>query len=533
MVAIQPFYPATDHPRDPFKCERRSQVAVHPLAGDDPAEVSGYRLRGRLGAGGMGRVYLAFTPGGRPVAVKLLRPELGDDPQFRARFRQEIAAARRVHGLFTAELLDGDPDSSPPWLATAYVAGPSLAQAVAEHGPLPAQAVLLLMAGVAEALAAIHAAGLVHRDLKPSNVLLAADGPRVIDFGIARAADATALTRAGMLVGSPQYMAPEQIHGGQVAAAADVFALGALAAYAATGRPPFGDGDQAAVLYRVLHADPDLGGCPDPLLRLIQGCLAKDPSARPGLAQIIGQCRAWVPAGTLEFTASWLPAAIAADLPPHPATRTFPLPPGTEPAARLTGPGPDGDQPPRQHRRQSRTALAALVAAGVLAAALAWYGLAAVFHHYSAAAASHPARDAGNLDPCLFGTWLMRTESNRLPDGQYETYIDHGGTMTFLPDGVTRTDYGGGATQATTVSGVTWTYTYVGSTTGRYSTNDRVLRLRDMSGHISQTELENGSYYSSTNYGAAFPWPQPYTCSAQTLRLSAPGGFTDVLTKAS
>jgi serine/threonine protein kinase len=211
-------------------------MAVEPLSPGDPGSVASYRLRGRLGAGGMGVVYLAFTPGGRPVALKVVRPELGDDPDFRARFRQEIEAARRVHGLYTAQLLDSDPDGSPPWLVTAYVAGPSLAQAVARHGPMPEQSLLLLMAGVAESLGAIHAAGLVHRDLKPSNVLLAADGPRVIDFGIARAAEATTMTRTGMRVGSPQYMAPEQVRGGAVGPEADVFALGALAGYAATAR---------------------------------------------------------------------------------------------------------------------------------------------------------------------------------------------------------------------------------------------------------------------------------------------------------
>jgi serine/threonine protein kinase len=147
------------------------------LAGDDPAEIAGYRLGARLGAGGMGRVYLAFTAGGRPVALKVVRPELGDDPDFRARFRQEVTAARRVHGLYTAQVLDADPDASPPWLVTAYVPGPSLQQAVAGHGPLPADAVVLLMAGIAEALQVIHGAGLVHRDLKPSNVLLAASFP--------------------------------------------------------------------------------------------------------------------------------------------------------------------------------------------------------------------------------------------------------------------------------------------------------------------------------------------------------------------
>ena len=254
-------------------------MLVQPLTSEDPAEVAGYRLRARLGAGGMGRVYLAFTPGGRPVALKVVRPEFGDDADFRHRFRQEIAAARRVHGLYTAQVLDADPDATPPWLVTAYVPGPSLQETVTSHGPMPPGTVLLLIAGVAEALQAIHHAGVVHRDLKPSNVLLAPDGPRVIDFGIAWAAEATAVTRTGIRVGSPQFMAPEQISGLAVAPAIDVFALGSLAAFAATGRPPFGEGGMDAVLYRVLHEPPDLGGCPPPLRDLVERCLAKEPGA--------------------------------------------------------------------------------------------------------------------------------------------------------------------------------------------------------------------------------------------------------------
>src|SRR5216683_1258200 len=265
---------------------------MEPLTSDDPREVAGYRLSARLGAGGMGLVYLAFTPSGRPVAFKVVRPELADDQEFRNRFRHEVEAARRVHGAYTAQVLDADPAGERPWLATEYVPGPSLLQAVREHGPLPEQTMFLLLAGVAKALQAIHSAGVVHRDLKPSNVLLAPAGPRVIDFGIARAIEATALTRSGMRVGSPQFMAPEQVAGLPVSPAIDVFALGALAAYAALGRSPFGAGNDAAILYRVLHAVPDLGGCPADLRTLIERCLAKQAAARPALAEIISFCRA-------------------------------------------------------------------------------------------------------------------------------------------------------------------------------------------------------------------------------------------------
>ena len=265
---------------------------MQPLTSDDPAEVGSYQLRARLGAGGMGRVYLASTPAGRPVAVKVVRPELSDDHDFRARFRHEIEAARRVHGLYTAQLLDADPGGTPPWLVTAYVPGPSLQQAVADHGPMPELMAFRLIAGVAEALQAIHAAGLVHRDLKPSNVLLAPDGPRVIDFGIARALEATSLTRTGMMVGSPQFMAPEQILDQPVTAAIDVFALGSLAAYAVLGHSPFGQGPTAAISYRVLHGAPDLDGCPPQLRTLIERCLRKDAAARPAPGEILEFCLA-------------------------------------------------------------------------------------------------------------------------------------------------------------------------------------------------------------------------------------------------
>ena len=289
---------------------------MEPLAADDPVEIAGYQLRARLGSGGMGRVYLAFTPAGRPVATKVVRPDLGNDIEFRRRFRQEVDASRRVHGMYTAQVLDADPDASPPWLATAYVPGPSLHQAVAEHGPMPEQTVFVLMAGVAEALAAIHAVGIVHRDLKPSNVLLAPDGPRVIDFGIARAADSTVMTGTGMLIGSPPFMAPEQVKGDAVTSAVDVFALGAVAVFAATGRSPFGDGIDMGILYRVAHEEPDLNGCPPRLREVVRRCLVKDPAARPSPAEIIAGCREQT-AGQAAGSAPWLPPEVLAGLAQH------------------------------------------------------------------------------------------------------------------------------------------------------------------------------------------------------------------------
>ncbi len=308
---------------------------MQPLASDDPAEIGGYRLRARLGAGGMGRVYLASTPAGRSVALKVVRPELGEDQVFRARFQHEIQAARRVHGLYTAQVLDADPAATLPWLVTAYVPGPSLQQAVAGNGPMPEAMAFRLIAGVAEALQAIHAAGVVHRDLKPSNVLLAPDGPRVIDFGIARALEATSLTRSGMMVGSPQFMAPEQILDQPVTPAIDVFALGSLAAYAVRGRPPFGEGHSAAVSYRVLHEPPGLDGCPPQLRALIERCLRKEAGARPAPGEILEFCLART-AGTAD--PGWAP--------PSPALATTAMPQPPAPAWRMAaGPQPTAPAP--------------------------------------------------------------------------------------------------------------------------------------------------------------------------------------------
>ncbi|GAA3235833.1 serine/threonine protein kinase [Streptomyces sp. XM83C] len=286
----------------------QQQGQFRPLEAGDPASVAGYRLAARLGSGGMGTVYLSYTPGGHPIALKMIRPELSEDPEFRRRFRQEVQAAQRVQGLYTAPVIDYDTEGTTPWLATAYVAGPSLASAVAEHGPLPLSSVLLLLAGMAEALSVVHGAGIVHRDLKPSNVLLASDGPRVIDFGIARAVDATSLTGTGVSVGTPAFMAPEQAAGQPVTAAADVFALGQVAVYAARGRGAYGDGPSHAVLYRIVHEEPDLEGLPEELSFLAR-CLAKDPAERPSPAELITLCQAASPT-PLRQSGSWLPEPI-------------------------------------------------------------------------------------------------------------------------------------------------------------------------------------------------------------------------------
>ncbi len=259
---------------------------MEPLSANDPKVVGQFQLRARLGAGGMGQVYLAYSRAGRAVAVKVIHPQLAQDPEFRQRFGREVAAARAVGGMYTAPVVAAGLDDDPPWLATAFVPGPSLSDVVGGHGALPEAATWRLAAGLAEALGVVHASGLVHRDLKPANVLLAPDGPHVIDFGISRALDGTSVTATGMVVGTPGYMSPEQAEGAQPGPAADVFSLGCVLAYAATGNAPFGTGSAASVLYRVVTAQPDLTGVPDRLRSVISACLAKSPAQRPGLAAL-------------------------------------------------------------------------------------------------------------------------------------------------------------------------------------------------------------------------------------------------------
>ncbi|MDT0392229.1 serine/threonine-protein kinase [Streptomyces dubilierae] len=282
---------------------------MRPLDVDEPTVVGPYRLLGRLGSGGMGRVYLGRSAGGRTVAVKIVHPHFALDEEFRARFRREVEAARRVGGAWTASVLDADPDARVPWVATAYAAGPSLSAAVADVGPLPAHTVRALGAGLAEALTAVHELGLVHRDVKPSNVLLTLDGPLLIDFGIARATDGTAsLTSTGVSVGSPGYMSPEQILGKGVTGAADVFSLGAVLAYAATGEPPFPGDSSAALLYKVVHEEPELGLLDGELRSPTAACLAKDPGARPAPAEL---ARRLAPHGAARLVAGgWLPGTL-------------------------------------------------------------------------------------------------------------------------------------------------------------------------------------------------------------------------------
>ncbi|MGX6742679.1 serine/threonine-protein kinase [Streptomyces peucetius] len=338
---------------------------------EDPPQIGPFRLLGRLGVGGMGRVYLARSAGGRTVAVKLVRAELAAQDEFRRRFAREVEALERVGGTGTTPVIASDTDAESPWVAIGYVPGPSLRSVVVDqYGPLPANSVRALAAGLADALGHIHAAGLLHRDLKPSNILLTVDGPRIIDFGIARAVDTVTdggLTTTGAVVGSPGFMSPEQVRGERLTPASDIFCMGAVLAYAATGRPPFGSADSGvhAVLFRIAHEEPDLAGLPPELDPLVRRCLDKDPAARPTAAELVNVPlpeEPWLPAGLLAGLGRHAARLLDADGDPTPPTPVVPAP------AAAAAPG-----------RRRRTVLAAASAAAVLAAAgtfavLSWHG---------------------------------------------------------------------------------------------------------------------------------------------------------------
>ena len=371
-----------------FRGEHLGYAGLQP---QDPREIGPYHLLGHLGTGGMGQVFLGMSAGGRPIAVKVIRAELASDPDFRARFEREVAAAQRVSGLFTALVVDADLDGPTPWLATAYVAGPSLTETVRGHGPLPAHSLWALAAGLAEGLSAIHAAGVVHRDLKPSNVLLAEDGPRIIDFGISEAAEASAATGANVMIGSPGYMSPEQVLGRHVGPAGDMFSLGSVLTFAATGEAPFGHGSSAALMYRLVNNPPKLDGVPGDLRPLVGLCLAKDPGDRPSADQLLADLGAIQPApgwlaesimnGFAQTQSAVVPAALAELAAP---TSAGPVAAGPVAAAASAGPPPGGKQArsagpgrPGRHRISRPLASACLtggLAAGSAVAAIALIG---------------------------------------------------------------------------------------------------------------------------------------------------------------
>ncbi|WP_330281838.1 serine/threonine-protein kinase [Streptomyces sp. NBC_00588] len=362
------------------------------LEAGDPRRVGPYRVLALLGAGGMGREYLAESRGGRLVAVKVIRPEVAGHDRFRRRFAREVAAAKAVSGVFTAAVVAADTEATPPWLATEYVGGVSLHDAVADAGPLPRTTVWRLGAGLAEALEAIHRAGVVHRDLKPSNVLLAENGPRVIDFGISVTNDASALTTTGVAVGTPAFMAPEQLTGKRpVGPATDVFALGCVLAFAVTGAGPFGDGPTQGVMYRIVHEQPLLERVPVSLRGVVASCLHKDPGDRPEVGELMELLREGAEIGPDRSAdvKGWLPGEIAdlvtlrAEIPHTPTVldpgRPAPRPPQHQPQPRRQQQQQQQPRPgrTRDEADESGPARRAVVRAGstaVAAAALSGVG---------------------------------------------------------------------------------------------------------------------------------------------------------------
>ncbi len=325
-----------------------------PLGTADPKRLGPYFILGRLGGGGMGVVYLGQTPERRLVAIKAIREDLAHDPEFRARFKHEVRAVSGVAGFCTARMLDADVDAERPWYASEFIEGPTLREAVDERGPLKGQQLLGFAVGVAEALEAIHAAGVIHRDLKPSNVLLSPTGPKVIDFGIARQAGQTALTQTGMLVGSLNWLSPEQLRGETASPASDVFAWGGLVAYAAGGEPPYGTGSAEAVSQRILHDDPDLRGLHGPLLEAVRPALRKDPRQRPSpkalLERLVGGAPADpVAAATDVVQRTWVQPSVQPSVQPAVSGAAAPAPPRESARERERGqrPTPAGGQQPR------------------------------------------------------------------------------------------------------------------------------------------------------------------------------------------
>ncbi|WP_329620596.1 serine/threonine-protein kinase [Streptomyces sp. NBC_01255] len=419
-TAAQPPYTTVPQPPGPV-ATRPFTVAPQPPgpahAQHSPTRIGPYEVFQLLGEGGMGRVFLARSPGSRLVALKVIRPEYADAPDFRGRFRRETEAARSVSGFFTPPVLDADADAPQPWLATAYVPAPSLHEVVRGFGVLPEPALRALGTGLAEALLAIHAAGIVHRDLKPGNVLVAEDGPRVIDFGISRAVDATQVTRTGAVMGTPGFMAPEQIVSSREAGpAADVFSLGCVLVFAATGQGPFGAGGTAEILYRGVHHPPRLDGLPPVLVPLIGACLDKEPARRPPAASVLAALGSADPGALLteglrqDLARRAAHAATLVTAPPVPMT---PLEPALDP---LTAPGPT---------RPSRRGFLWIAAAGTTVAAA---GGAAALTRWRSKPAT-PARPGGGTgagttglpEPTVpagpkprWSTPLKRLESGRL-----------------------------------------------------------------------------------------------------------------------
>jgi serine/threonine protein kinase len=418
------------------------------LRAGDPVQIGRYRLTARLGSGGMGVVYLGADPDGRLVAVKVLRPEMADDPDFRRRFDREVTALMRVRGVCTVRVIEADTESDRPFMVTEYAEGPSLADYLDNYGSMSADMLYSLATGLADALTVIHAAGIVHRDLKPSNVILAQDGPKVIDFGIAQTLDGTSFTKTGVMVGSPGFMAPEQITG-RPGPAADIFVWGVTVAYAAVGHSPWGTGNTDAVLYRVMYADPDIAAVPDSLKPLVAAALAKDPQDRPAAYELLDQLNRMsvrpapvsgqprdIPTQTvqaLSWQASdpqaghqwWQAGSPQPKQPKQPAEPQVSLPPPNsslllDPAPAPAGPG--GRRVSRRTKMSAATVAVTVAAAAVLTA----------FVLHSHPGHTPPDRPAGDQGPNAIQASALPAYPGQSQRGVFQTLsriVSSGDTM--------------------------------------------------------------------------------------------------------
>lgn len=512
---------------------------IHPLDPNDPQELGGYQLLGRIGAGGMGVVYLAETRTGRKLAVKAILKEYVQDPEFRTRFRREAAAAMKVRGRFLATLIDADPDGDQPWLAVEYVEGPSLTAVVQANGPLPEPDVRRVIAGVAEALRSVHQAGIVHRDLKPSNILIGQDGPFVIDFGIAQASDSTSLTRTGLKVGTPSFMAPEQVRGSVSSPAADIWALGAVALYAATGQRAFGEGDTTVVYYRVVHEEPDLSTCPAWLLPLVAACLAKDPEARPDLQEVLDFLNE-IPAGFRAATTKITPGPDVA--PPDDDATTLrgdtPAPQDdgdddatvlkVETAEPVADPAPEPGPDTRRLLSRPLTWIVAaaavlVVGAGATALALGWPSGVPEGGPTTASPSASPSASAV-IDECLVGRWRLDSLTGQVPLGgdTVEATGFEGRVTEFQPDGTELVHYDDAAPLRAQTSAGEYTETWTGTAVYPVRTGGNVLTT--MGVDFSDVKVVKALGDETREHQPSGGTPQlEYTCDETTYTETSDG----------
>ncbi|WP_277211436.1 serine/threonine-protein kinase [Isoptericola croceus] len=499
-------------------------AGVTPLTPTDPRFLGVHRVLGRIGRGGMGLVFLGETRTGTRLAIKVVRPEYAQDTEFRTRFRREAAAAQRVHSRFTAALVDADLDGPAPWIATEYIPGPTLSVVVSDDGPLAERDVRSLIDHLAGALRDIHGAGLVHRDLKPANVLLGPDGPRLIDMGIARAADATSLTVTGMQLGTPMFMAPEQATVDEPTAATDVWALGAVAYFAATGKRPFGDARADIMYYRVVHEEPRLDACPATLRPFVEACLTKDPAGRPTVAEIL-DAGAGLP-GPRRSTGMTPDVPIAPDPEPMddtPAddTQVPGAVAGLDPAS-----GPDAAPaaaPAAGNRRG--WIIGGLAAAGVV---LGGTGVALAMNWPLAGGpqvlggpppASLSATTRSEIDPCVVGRWeqTSMTDTWNLLGEPVAVTGWNGRVLEIQPDGTETVTYDDADPVTGEMSVGTIVDTWSGTSTYRITTSDGLLRFTATDHSGASVDRDLAGFTETYEPPSAPSSAVAYTCDEATL----------------